>query len=138
MADEKKTLEMRVAELEDKLAQLHISEEEMQTYQKVASKLGGRGLLVNKVRARPAWRPSSNSLASPSRRNSLASLSRFTRFITAVTTTAATTTIVTTTTIASQQRDSMVRLAAAAAVSAVSERKTTVFKPRSRAPLLTS
>jgi hypothetical protein len=45
MADSKdtghsKTLEMRVAELEDKLAQLHISEEEMQTYQKVASKLG--------------------------------------------------------------------------------------------------
>jgi hypothetical protein len=35
-----KTLEMRVAELEDKLAQLHISEEEMQTYHKVASKLG--------------------------------------------------------------------------------------------------
>ena len=43
MADTKdtgKTLEMRVAELEDRLAQLHISEEEMQTYQKVASKLG--------------------------------------------------------------------------------------------------
>ena len=35
-----KTLEMRVAELEDKLAQMHITEEEMQTYQKVASKLG--------------------------------------------------------------------------------------------------
>ena len=35
-----KTLEMRVAELEDKLSQMHISEEEMQTYQKVASKLG--------------------------------------------------------------------------------------------------
>ena len=44
MADTKdsKTLEMRVAELEDKLAQLHISEEEMKTYQKVASKLGGQ------------------------------------------------------------------------------------------------
>jgi hypothetical protein len=40
MAEEKRTLEMRVAELEDKLAQLHISEEEMATYQKVASKLG--------------------------------------------------------------------------------------------------
>lgn len=45
MADSKdtgrsKTLEMRVAELEDKLAQLHISEEDMQTYQNVASKLG--------------------------------------------------------------------------------------------------
>ena len=40
MADEKRTLEMRVAELEDKLAQLHISEEDMATYHKVASKLG--------------------------------------------------------------------------------------------------
>jgi|SRR6185369_6110553 len=40
MADDKKTLEMRVAELEDKLAQLHISEQDMATYQKVASQLG--------------------------------------------------------------------------------------------------
>jgi len=43
MADTKdtpKTLEMRVAELEDKLSHLHISEEEMKTYHKVASKLG--------------------------------------------------------------------------------------------------
>lgn len=43
MADKdtgQKSLEMRVAELEDKLAQLHISEDEMKTYQKVASKLG--------------------------------------------------------------------------------------------------
>jgi len=35
-----KTLEMRVAELEDKLSQMHVSEEEMKTYQKVAQKLG--------------------------------------------------------------------------------------------------
>lgn len=35
-----RSLEMRVAELEDKLAQMHISEEEMETYQKVAQKLG--------------------------------------------------------------------------------------------------
>ena len=42
MADEKtKSLEMRVAELEDKLSKLHISEEEMKTYQKVASLLAG-------------------------------------------------------------------------------------------------
>lgn len=45
MADSKdpghqKTLEMRVAELEDRLSQTHISEEDMQTYQKVASQLG--------------------------------------------------------------------------------------------------
>ena len=38
-----KTLEMRVAELEDKLSQMHISEEDMQTYQRVASKLGAGG-----------------------------------------------------------------------------------------------
>jgi hypothetical protein len=37
---EQKTLEMRVAELEDKLSQLHITEDEMQTYHKVASRLG--------------------------------------------------------------------------------------------------
>lgn len=35
-----RTLEMRVAELEDKISQMHISEEEMETYQRVAQKLG--------------------------------------------------------------------------------------------------
>lgn len=35
-----RTLEMRVSEIEDKLSQMHISEEEMETYQKVAQKLG--------------------------------------------------------------------------------------------------
>ena len=35
-----KTLEMRVAELEDKLAKLNITEEEMKAYQKVSSMLG--------------------------------------------------------------------------------------------------
>ena len=35
-----KTLEMRVAELEDKLSQMHVSEDEMKTYQKVSQKLG--------------------------------------------------------------------------------------------------
>ena len=39
--DEKtKTLEARVAELEDKLAKVSITEEEMKTYQKVAAVLG--------------------------------------------------------------------------------------------------
>jgi hypothetical protein len=38
-----KTLEMRVAELEDKLAKLHITEEEMRAYEKVSSILGGQG-----------------------------------------------------------------------------------------------
>jgi hypothetical protein len=43
MADPKKsekTIEMRLAEIEDKLSQLHITEEEMKTYQKVANALG--------------------------------------------------------------------------------------------------
>ncbi len=39
-SDKPKTLEMRVAELEDKIAKLHITEDEMKTYQKVASALG--------------------------------------------------------------------------------------------------
>jgi hypothetical protein len=35
-----KTIEMRLAEVEDKLSQLHITEEEMKTYHKVAAALG--------------------------------------------------------------------------------------------------
>jgi hypothetical protein len=37
-----KTLEMRVAELEDKLAQIHITEEEMRAYHKVNNLLRGQ------------------------------------------------------------------------------------------------
>ena len=61
MADKdtgQKSLEMRVAELEDKLAQLHISEDEMKTYQKVASKLGAGALPVSwtaTAQAMPVW-----------------------------------------------------------------------------------
>ncbi|MCU1503949.1 MAG: hypothetical protein JWM12_3303 [Ilumatobacteraceae bacterium] len=43
MADEakpEKTLEMRVAELEDRLSQVHITEDEMKAYRKVAGLLG--------------------------------------------------------------------------------------------------
>jgi hypothetical protein len=41
MAEPKeKSLEMRVAELEDKLSKLHITEDEMKAYQKVSSLLG--------------------------------------------------------------------------------------------------
>jgi hypothetical protein len=45
MADKptEKSLEMRVAELEDKLAKVHISEEEMKAYQKVSALLGSGG-----------------------------------------------------------------------------------------------
>jgi hypothetical protein len=37
---ESKTLEMRVAELEDKLSKLHITEEELKAYHKVSSLMG--------------------------------------------------------------------------------------------------
>ena len=40
---EEKSLEMRVAELEDKLAQMHITEDEIKAYQKVAGLLGQGG-----------------------------------------------------------------------------------------------
>lgn len=36
-----RTLEMRIAELEDKLAKLHVTDEEMRAYQKVAALMGG-------------------------------------------------------------------------------------------------
>lgn len=36
-----RTLEMRVAELEDKLAKLHVTDEEMRAYQKVVAAMGG-------------------------------------------------------------------------------------------------
>ena len=47
--EEPKSLEMRVAALEDKLAKVYFSEEEMKTYQKVATALGviaARGPLI--------------------------------------------------------------------------------------------
>src|SRR3712207_4572598 len=40
-SDETRSLEMRGAELEDKLQQLHITEDELKAYHKVASALGG-------------------------------------------------------------------------------------------------
>ena len=45
MADQtkEKSLEMRVAELEDKLSKLHVTEDEMKAYQKVSSLLGSGG-----------------------------------------------------------------------------------------------
>lgn len=45
MADEskEKSLEMRVAELEDKLARVNITEEEMKAFQKVSALLGTAG-----------------------------------------------------------------------------------------------
>lgn len=45
MADEtkEKSLEMRVAELEDKLSKVHITEEEMRAFQKVSALMGQTG-----------------------------------------------------------------------------------------------
>jgi hypothetical protein len=45
MADQpkEKSLEMRVAELEDKLSKVHITEEEMKAFQKVSALIGGAG-----------------------------------------------------------------------------------------------
>jgi hypothetical protein len=40
---QEKTLEMRVAELEDRLSQVHITEDEMKAYRKVAGLLGQTG-----------------------------------------------------------------------------------------------
>jgi hypothetical protein len=37
-----KTLEMRVAELEDKLSKLHVTEDEMKAYQKVSALMGSQ------------------------------------------------------------------------------------------------
>jgi hypothetical protein len=42
-ASHEKTLEMRVAELEDKLAKLHVTEDEMRAYEKVSSLMASQG-----------------------------------------------------------------------------------------------
>jgi hypothetical protein len=39
--EEEKSLEMRVSELEDKLAQVHVTEDEMRAFQKVSQLMGG-------------------------------------------------------------------------------------------------
>ena len=54
MAEQKpdKTIEMRLAEIEDKLAQMHITEEEMKAYNKVAAAMGGSAMKVPKSRPR--------------------------------------------------------------------------------------
>ena len=44
MPEKEKTLEMRIAEIEDKLAQMHISDEEMKAYHKVANAMGMSGM----------------------------------------------------------------------------------------------
>lgn len=50
MADDKKTgektIEMRLAELEDKLAKIHITEDELKAYHKVSSLIAGTGAVA--------------------------------------------------------------------------------------------
>ena len=42
--EQEKTLEMRVAEIENRLAQLNVTEEEMRAYQKVSALMAGGGM----------------------------------------------------------------------------------------------
>jgi hypothetical protein len=56
---EAKSLEMRVAELEDKLSKIHITEDEMKAYHKVNSLMGGQAV----AEAAPA--PAATSHLSP-------------------------------------------------------------------------
>ena len=56
-ADQQKTLEMRVAELEDKLSQVHITEEEMRAYQKVASLMGSGAAMGSQMSPQAAAAP---------------------------------------------------------------------------------
>lgn len=56
MADEKpdlKTIEMRLAAIEDKLAKMHVTEEEMRAYEKVSALIGGQGGVAEAVSATP-------------------------------------------------------------------------------------
>lgn len=43
MADDVKSLEMRIAAIEDKLSKMHVTEDEMKAYEKVSSLMGGGG-----------------------------------------------------------------------------------------------
>lgn len=45
--EQQKSLEMRVAELEDKLSKIHITEDEMKAYHKVSSLLGQSATVAN-------------------------------------------------------------------------------------------
>jgi hypothetical protein len=54
MAEKEKTLEMRVAELEDKLSKLHVTEDEMKAYQKVAGLMGAQAAPAAGTTASPS------------------------------------------------------------------------------------
>ena len=52
-----RTLEMRVAELEDKLRQMHITEDEMRAYNKVASAMVGGAVSAEQLAKIPGPKP---------------------------------------------------------------------------------
>jgi hypothetical protein len=66
MAEKEKTLEMRVAEIEDKLAQMHITDEEMKAFNKVAGAMGLTGGAEGAPMSAPAAGGAS-AAAAPSR-----------------------------------------------------------------------
>ena len=57
-----KTIEMRLAEIEDKLSQLHITEEDMKTYQRVSNALGMGAATMGPQAAGPQAIPISRSI----------------------------------------------------------------------------
>ena len=58
-----RSLEMRIAELEDKLAKLHVTDEEMRAYEKVAAMMGGGGAGGVEAAAAPQLSPTVCSIA---------------------------------------------------------------------------
>jgi len=52
-SDQPKTLEMRVAELEEKISKIHITEEELKAYHKVSSLLAGQPITEGVPTAAP-------------------------------------------------------------------------------------
>src|SRR5262245_28461345 len=51
MADDVKSLEMRIAAIEDKLSKMHVTEEEMKAYEKVSGMMGGQGAVQGGAQA---------------------------------------------------------------------------------------
>jgi hypothetical protein len=49
MAEDVKSLEMRIAAIEDKLSKMHVTEEEMKAYEKVSALMGGAGAAAHQA-----------------------------------------------------------------------------------------
>jgi hypothetical protein len=61
--EEEKSLEMRVSELEDKLAQVHVTEDEMRAFQKVSQLMGMGGQAAAAPAPAPAALPPGGGVA---------------------------------------------------------------------------